>query len=92
MRRVNRKIKRGTLGHRNDPTVQQYENVYHIGHGLVFRALTLFGDSKYTRDLCEYIRNRKNNEPNLSKYTFNELVQDFENGNHDIIIEEVDYE
>ena len=46
-----------------------------------------FGDSKYSHNFCEYLTNRKQNDPNFSKYKFDELFSDFENGNHDIIIE-----
>ena len=78
-RHLNRRIKRGTLNYRDNPYVIEYESKYHIGAGLIFRALTLYGDSKYTHNFCEYIANRKIKEPNLSKYTFDTLIEDYEN-------------
>ena len=58
-RHLNRRIKRGTLGHREDPTVIAYDEQYHIGAGLVFQVLRTYGDCKYSHDLCEFIAKKK---------------------------------
>ena len=77
----------------HDPDVKYYNNLYHIGSCLIYKILMTFGDSKYSHNLCEYLMNRKQNDSNFSKYKFDELCSDFENGNHDIIIETIlDYE
>lgn len=73
VRRINRKIKRGTLGHREDPLVIEYENKYHIGHGLVFQVLRTYGDCKYSHDLCTKIAEfRKNNK--CSGVRFDDII------------------
>ena len=87
MTKRNRKIRHDTYKHQNDPDVKYYNNLYHIGSCLIYKILMTFGDSKYSHNFCEYLMNRKQNDPNFSKYKFDELRSDFENGNHDIIIE-----
>lgn len=89
MTTLNRKMKRGTLGFDKDPVVNEYRKLYPIGKGLIFKAINTFGDSKYTHNFCEYLVNRSKEEPNLYKYTFDDLCSDFENGNHDKIIQDV---
>jgi len=77
MRRINRKIKRGTLGHRDNPIVIEYENLYHIGHGLIFQVIRTYGDSKYSHNLCKYISEyRKNNK--TSGVKFEKIIEDYE--------------
>ena len=83
MTTINRKIRRGTYKYQNDHNVKYYNNLYHIGTGLVYKILMTFGDSKYSHNFCEYLMNRKQNESNFSKYKFDELCSDFEN-NYDI--------
>ncbi len=83
---INRKIKRGTLGHRDDPLVIEYQNKYKIGKGLVFAALRAFGDSKYTHKFCEFLVEwQKNNK--TSGINFEYLVEEFEGTGHGVIIE-----
>lgn len=86
MRRLNRKIKRGTLNHQKDPTVQKYNELYKIGAGLCFRALTLFGDSKYTHNICKFIQ-EKQKTLKTSGIKFESLVEEFETGNSKQYIE-----
>jgi len=87
MTTINRKIRRGTYRHENNPDVKYYNSLYHIGTGLIYKILMTFGDSKYSHSFFEYLMNRKQNELNFSKYKFDELLSDFENGNHNTIIE-----
>lgn len=82
----NRKIKRGTLGHADDPLVIEYNNKYKIGKGLIFKILMTFGDSKYTHKFCEFLVEwRKTNK--TSGIGFNYLVEEFEGTGHGVIIE-----
>ena len=77
----------------HDPNVKYYNNLYHIGLCLIHKILMTFGDSKYSHNFCEYLMNRKQDDSKFSKYKFDELCSDFENGNHYIIIENIlDYE
>ena len=78
VRRINRKIKRGTLGHKENPIVIAYENLYHIGHGLVFQVIRTYGDCKYSHELCEYIAKKKATVK-LSGIKFNDIIKDFKN-------------
>ena len=86
MRRENRKIKRGTLGHTKDPTVIAYNEKYNIGKGLCFRVLTLFGDSKYSHEFCEFLAEKQKTEK-TSEIPFENLVEEFETGDKRHIIE-----
>ena len=86
MRRINRKIKRGTLGHAKDPTVIAYNNKYNIGTGLCFRVLTLFGDSKYSHEFCEFLVEKRKTEK-TSGIPFEKLIEEFEGGDGKFIIE-----
>lgn len=78
MTTYNRKIKRGTLGHRKDPLVIEYENQYHIGHGLVFQILKTYGDSQYSHDLCKFIAKKKTTTK-ISGIKFIDIIKDFKN-------------
>ena len=78
MTTINRKIKRGTYKHQNNPVVKHYNDLYHIGTGLIYKIIMTFGDSKYSHNFCEYLMNRKQNKSS-SGYTFDELRSDFEN-------------
>lgn len=75
-RHRNRRIKRGTLGHRENPVVIAYDNIYHIGAGLVFQVIRTYGDSKYSHQLCEYIANLKKTTK-LSGVKFIDIIKDF---------------
>ena len=86
MRRENRKIKRGTLGHAKNPTVIAYNNKYNIGTGLCFRVLTLFGDSKYSHEFCEFLVEKRKTEK-TSGIPFEKLIEEFEDGDSKHIIE-----
>jgi len=86
MRRENRKIKRGTLGHAKDPTVIAYNNKYNIGKGLCFKVLTLFGDSKYSHEFCEFLAEKQKNEK-TSGVPFEKLIEEFEGNDGKPIIE-----
>lgn len=86
MRRINRKIKRGTLGHATDPTVIAYNNKYNIGTGLCFRVLTLFGDSKYSHEFCEFLAEKQKTEK-TSGISFEKLIEEFEGNDGKPIIE-----
>lgn len=78
MTTINRKIRRGTYKHQNNPVVKQYNDLYHIGTGLIYKIIMTFGDSKYSHNFCKYLMNRKKNESS-SGCKFDELHSDFEN-------------
>ena len=84
--RINRKLKRGTFKHQKDPTVIEYNNKYNIGKGLCFRVLTLFGDSKYSHDLCNFLA-EKQKIGKTSGVSFKDLIEEFETDDKRHIIE-----
>jgi len=86
MTTINRKIKRGTLGYRNNPKIKYYNSLYNIGIGLIGKILITFGESEYSHNFCKFIVNKKSNE-SISNYTFDELVREFETGSKNPIIE-----
>lgn len=61
MTTINRRIKRGTLGHQENPIVIEYDNLYHIGKGLVFQVIKTYGDCEYSHKLCNKIAEFKTN-------------------------------
>ena len=74
---INRKIKRGTLGHKKDPIVIAYNKQYHIGAGLVFQVLRIYGDCQYSHDLCKYIAQKKA-ITKISGVKFADIIKDFQ--------------
>jgi len=73
MTTVNRKIRRGTYKHENNPIVEHYRNMYHIGTGLIFQVIRTYGDCKYSHDLCAKIAEfSKNNK--CSGVKFNDII------------------
>ena len=73
---INRKIQRGTLGHKKDPIVISYNEQYHIGAGLVFQVLRIYGDCQYSHDLCEFIAKKKKTNK-ISGIKFSDIIKDF---------------
>lgn len=53
----------------NNPIAHDYNGKYGIGLGLCYKIITEFGDSEYSRELCEYIKNaRKEQKTHTTKF------------------------
>ena len=76
MTTINRKIRRGTIGHKHNPLVIEYHKKYDIGNGLIFKIITEFGDSEYSHKFCAFIQERMNVEK-LTQYSFSDLLEMF---------------
>ena len=78
MTTINRKIKRGTLDHENNPLVIKYNNIYRIGKGLVFKVIQLYGDSNRSHNICSYISMyQKSHKTSGTK--FEEIIREYDN-------------
>lgn len=73
MTTLNRRIKRGTLGFEKNPLVIEYDNLYHIGKGLIFQIIRTYGDCKYSHELCEKIVEFKKNNK-CSGVRFDDII------------------
>lgn len=75
------------LKSRGNPTIVNYNNVYHIGYEFIYKALILFGDSEYTHNFLKYVSNLKKTDVNFSNYKFKDLINMFDTGDNRPVIE-----
>jgi len=56
--------------------IENYYKQYGVGRGLISQAIQRYGDSKYTHNFLEFVKNLQKNCPTYRK-TFDEIVKDY---------------